>query len=114
MLPSGADVVEREDTPIRCVQIIPMMTPNFVLFMHFAWMIVRYYRQNVYWFMADLALGKKPYKALEHDLFRVLGMSSKQRWIGKRIGSWSSPEGREYRVESQAIRQAPDHHPRVQ
>ena len=84
-----------------------MMAPTLVAMVRVLWVILRYHRQDVYWMVADLTLGKRLGG-------KPVGMLEQQTWFGKRIGIWSGPEGREYRVESQAIRQAPDHHPRLQ
>jgi hypothetical protein len=77
-------------------------------------LIVHYPKRDVCWMMADLAFGK----AFCETCGKLFGMPEAQMRIGKQTGKWrgiwSGSEGREYRVESQAIRQAPDHHPRLQ
>jgi hypothetical protein len=71
------------------------------------WLIWRLHKSDVYWMVADLAPGKKIF-------VKQPGVPDEQTWINTRIGLWSAQEGRENRVESQTIRQAPDHYPRLQ
>jgi hypothetical protein len=85
-----------------------MMAPTLVVLVRVLWVIVRHHKQDVHWMVADLFLGKK---LASFD--KMIGMPEQQRWIGKRIGTWNGPEGREYCVEPQAIRQAPDYHSRL-
>jgi hypothetical protein len=91
-----------------------MMAPTLVVLVRLLLLMLRYRRQDVYWMVADITLGKTFGKNFDKSLEESWVTPDQQMWIGKRIGTWSSPEGREYRVESQAIRQAPDHHPRLQ
>ena len=106
----GADGVEREDAPTSSVRSIPMMAPSLVVLVRILWVILRYHKQDVYWMVADLTLGKQ----IANTISRPVRGPDQATQTSKRIGIWSSPEGREYRVESQAIRPAPDHHPRLQ
>jgi hypothetical protein len=105
--PNGADGVERADAPASCVQSNPMMAPTLVVLVRVLWLIVRHHKHDVYWMVTDLVYRKTP-----ESYGKSLEMAE-EIWSGKRIGTWSGPEGREYRVESQAINQAPDHHPRL-
>jgi hypothetical protein len=95
-----------------------MIAPNLVVLVRVLLIIWRFPKRDVYWMVADLTFGKTLDKTFEKPIAQtvtqILGTPEKQTWFGKRIGIWSGPEGREYRVESQAIRQAPDHHSRLQ
>jgi hypothetical protein len=84
-----------------------MMAPTLVVLVRVVWLIIRH-KQDAYWMLTDLVHRK------DFDLSKGNeGLAEKQTWIGKQIALWSGPEGKEYRVESQAIRQAPDHHSRL-
>ena len=87
-----------------------MIAPTLVALVRVLWLVLHYPKQDVYWMVADLTLGK----GIIHPLSQVSSLPIEQTWNGNGIGERSSPEGREHRVESQAIRQAPDHHPRLQ
>lgn len=102
-------MVEGEDAPSSSVRSIPMIAPNLVVMVRVLWVILRHHKQDVYWMVADLTFGKK-----SETSAKAFGMPHQGTWIGKRIGSLNSPEGRDYRVKSQAIREAPDHYPRLQ
>lgn len=77
-----------------------MMTMTFAEMVRVIYIVLLYRRSDVYWMVADL--------------LRILGIRSILGGGRRQPGNWYSPKGKVNRGESQAIRKASDHHPRLQ
>lgn len=104
------DVVEREDAPTSSVWLGPMIAPSLIVLVHVLFIVIHCRKRDLYWMVVDLT----QMRARVRMRIFVRGLPSERTRIETRIGSRSTPEGREYCVEAQPIRQTPDHHSRLQ